>query len=347
MSVGVAAVTGAAVTVSAVTGAAGFIGSHLVELLLDRGHKVIGLDCLKAGYNAATKRRNLQKATRHPAFRLVIDDVRYADLVGLFREASTVYHLAAMAGVQDSWHSPGQFDVNVAGTQAVLAAALAAGVKRVVLASSSSVYGETATASGARALSPTSPYGAAKAACEHLAGVYGHRGLDVVVLRYFTVFGPRQRPDMAMHRIFASTLPDAPIFCRRGTGKQTREFTFVGDVAAATLAAGTVSEAAGKTFDIGGGCRHSLNEVITAVATLSGARVRIREVPLPAGDPQATVADIEDARRVLGWMPATDLHCGLAEQASWHQQMWALQTARRDHLPAMNTEQPLPVVASV
>ena len=264
--------------VSVVTGAAGFIGSHLVELLLDEGHAVIGLDSLDSANSPAQKRANISAAEQHPSFRLVVDDLRRADLAGLFAGAATVYHLAARAGVQDSWRQgvTDTWEVNVAGTQAVLEAALAAGAGRVVLASSSSVYGETAASGRPRIVNPISPYGASKAACEHLAGVYARRGLEVVTLRYFTVFGPRQRPDMAMHRMFEATRPDGPVFSRRGSGEQTREFTFVRDVARATAAAGSVPSAAGETFDIGGGARPSLNDVIAAVGAVTGTAVRVQ-----------------------------------------------------------------------
>ncbi len=311
--------------VAVITGAAGFIGSHLVDLLLDRGHTVIGLDSLDPAYSPAQKRANLAAAERRPSFRLVVDDLRRVDLAALFAEATTVYHLAARAGVQDSWQQgvTDTWEVNVAGTQAVLEAALAVGVDRVVLASSSSVYGETAAPGGPRTVNPISPYGASKAACEHLAGVYADRGLEIVALRYFTVFGPRQRPDMAMHRMFEATRPEGPTFCRRGSGKQTREFTFVRDAAKATAAAATVPAAAGRTFDIGGGARTSLNDAIAAAGVAAGTAVRVRTAPLPAGDPQATAADTGPARQLLGWRPVTSLRRGLTEQAAWHRQRWA------------------------
>lgn len=308
-----------------VTGAAGFIGSHLVDLLVDRGRSVIGLDCLDPAYSRAQKRANLARASACPWFRLEAGDLRDSNLAGLFAGAETVYHLAARAGVQDSWSgaSADTWDVNVAGTHAVLEAALAAGVRRVVIASSSSVYGETSGRGGRRTLSPISPYGASKAACEHLAGVYSRRGLDVVTLRYFTVYGPRQRPDMAIHRIFESLRPDGPAFMRRGSGSQTREFTFVLDVVAATAAAGALASASGRVFDIGGGAPASLNDVIAAVGAMTGAPVPVRAVDRPAGDPQATSADCSAAHRLLGWRPITSLNRGLAEQWSWHRRRWA------------------------
>ena len=308
-----------------VTGAAGFIGSHLTEVLLERGHRVLGLDSFDPARSPAQKATNIAAATSHPSFRLGVGDVRTADLARLFDGAGTVYHLAARPGVQDSWGSgrAETWDVNVSGTQAVLEAALAAGVGRVVLASSSSVYGDTAAPGGNRRLSPTSPYGASKAACEHLAGVYSRRGLDIVTLRYFTVFGPRQRPDMAMHRIFEAARPAGPAFVRRGSGSQSREFTFARDVAAATAAAGTVEGAAGRTLDVGGGVQACLNEVIAAVEELAGRIVPVRTVPRPAGDPRSTVAIIGPTMRALGWSPQTSLKEGLEAQWKWHRRRLA------------------------
>ena len=313
-----------------VTGAAGFIGSHLVDLLTGRGRAVVGLDSFDPVYSLEQKRANLAAAGRCPWFRLEVGHLGLTDLAGLFAGADTVYHLAARAGVQDSWGDgfAHTWEVNVAGTQAVLDAALAAGVRRVVVASSSSVYGETAGPGGSRTLSPISPYGASKAACEHLAGVYARRRLDVVTLRYFTVYGPRQRPDMAMHRMFEAAGSAGPAFSRRGSGSQTREFTFVGDVVTATAAAGAAPGAAGRTFDIGGGARTSLNEVIAVIERLAGAAVPIRVTARPAGDPQATSADGAPARRVLGWSPVTSLEQGLAEQWAWHRDRWDAQDGR-------------------
>ena len=325
-----------------VTGAAGFIGSHLVDLLVGRGRPVVGLDNLDPAYSPDQKRANLVAAGRRPWFRLEVGDLRCADLAALFAGAETVYHLAARAGVQDSWGGgfAETWEVNVAGTQAVLEAALVAGVRRVVVASSSSVYGDTAAPGGQRTVSPISPYGASKAACEHLAGAYARRGLDVVTLRYFTVYGPRQRPDMAMHRMFEAVGPAGEAFCRRGSGSQTREFTFVGDVVAATAAAGTEPAAAGRTFDVGGGVPASLNDLIAAIGKLAGAVVPIRTVARPAGDPQATSADGGPALQVLGWRPVTSLHQGLAEQWAWHRDRWASAAE-----PAPTRPRPLPAAS--
>ena len=304
-----------------VTGAAGFIGSHLVDALLAAGHSVVGIDSFDPWYSPAFRARNIETACGHPSFRLEIKDLRTTDLTELFDGASTVYHLAARPGVQQSWGAglTNTMEMNASVTGAVLDGAQQAGVGRVVLASSSSVYGDTATASGVRTRAPLSPYGASKAACELLAEAYVRRGLGVVTLRYFTVFGPRQRPDMAMHRMFEATRRCTPPFARRGSGEQSREFTFVSDAVAATVLAGTLPEARGRTFDIGGGAAVSLNDVMAAIGRIAGAPVRVRPVPAPAGEPSSTVAANADASDVLGWHPRTSMHYALCAQWAWHQ----------------------------
>ena len=313
--------SGAAPSTTVVTGAAGFIGSHLVDALLESGHPVMGIDSFDPWYSPAFRARNIEAACGHPSFRLEIKDLRTANLQELFDGAGTVYHLAARPGVQQSWGAglTKTMEMNASVTGTVLDAAEQAGVGRVVLASSSSVYGDTATISGARIRAPLSPYGASKAACELLAEAYARRGLDVVTLRYFTVFGPRQRPDMAMHRMFEATRPCAPPFARRGSGEQSREFTFVSDAVAATVLAGTVPEARGRTFDIGGGAKVSLNGVMEAIGRIAGKPVRMRPVAAPAGEPNSTVAANGDAFEVLGWRPRTSMRYALCAQWVWHQ----------------------------
>ncbi|MEM9654256.1 MAG: NAD-dependent epimerase/dehydratase family protein [Actinomycetota bacterium] len=313
-----------------VTGAAGFIGSHLVELLLQGGHTVVGIDDFDPWYDPAVKRANLSTAAGQDRFTLIEGDLVGvgsggidADLLAdLFSDASVVFHLAGRPGVQDSW-GPGFNDYverNIRATQRLYEAALAADVERVVYASSSSVYGASSAAGGSRETAPLSPYGVSKLAGEHLAGVYQARGLCVTSLRYFTVYGPRQRPDMAMHRLFKATMDDGPTFVLRGDGTQQREFTHVTDVAAATAAAGWQPGAANAILDIGGGSSVALNEVIRTVEDIAGAPVRLRKVPTVAGDPPATVADHDGARRLLNWEPATDLVAGLTAQWAWHRQ---------------------------
>lgn len=309
-----------------VTGAAGFIGSHLVERLLSDGYRVGGLDNLDPWYSPALKRANVAAAGKTPGYRFEAVDLleeSHQRLVARFRGAKAVYHLAGRPGVQASWGDDfaDTLDQNVLATQRVLEAARDAGVSRVVLASSSSVYGDSA-ADGSSRVAPVSPYGASKAAAEHLAGVYGRQGLDVVMLRYFTVFGPRQRPDMAFNRLFAACL-DGPAFRRRGDGTQRREFTFVTDVVAATVAAGTApaDRVAGRAFDVGGGVVTSLSEVTASVAVVSGVRPRVLPTSPGAGDPRLTMADLGPTTEALGWRPTTSLSDGLAAQWAWQYQL--------------------------
>lgn len=310
-------------SVVVVTGAAGFIGSHLVESLLSVGARVAGIDNFEPWYSPVRKRQNLEAASGHRRFTLVPADVTNPELPELLGDADIVFHLAGRPGVQGSWGTGfgATATGNVVATQAVFEAALLAGVRRVVVASSSSVYGDGATLDGARAVAPVSPYGVSKAAAEQLGAVYGQRGIEVVNLRYFTVYGARQRPDMAFHRLFAASLPGDAVFTRRGTGEQQREFTHVADVVRATLAAAVAPEAAGMTFDVGGGSSVSLNTVIDRVAGLVGCAPRLLDVERPAGDPAVTVADTAPARRVLGWSPRVGLQVGLEQQLDWHRRL--------------------------
>jgi nucleoside-diphosphate-sugar epimerase len=313
-----------------VTGAAGFIGSHLVDQLLAEGCQVTGIDNFDPWYDPAHKRRNLVSATTHPRFRLVEADISSPDMASTdlahhFSDVDVVFHLAARPGVQQSWGSGFQDTcrLNITMTQQVLEAAAASGVGRLVNASSSSVYGNGAT-TGSRSVDPVSPYGVSKAAGEQLSRVYGHLGLDVVNLRYFTVFGPRQRPDMAIERLLAATAPrheKAP-FTRRGPGTQMREFTFVADVVAATVAAGLSPHPglAGATLDVGGGCAVSLNEVISTVTAVTGTAPMVVDGPTAPGDPTATAADIAPTADLLRWRPTTSLLDGIRQQWDWHRQ---------------------------
>lgn len=308
-----------------VTGAAGFIGSHLVERLLLLGCRVVGVDDFDPWYDSTQKRDNLAWASAQDDFDLIEEPLAIDGLRGMLGEPSVVFHLAGRPGVQDSW---GEGFVesshrNIDLTQRVYEMCLTNGFPRVVYASSSSVYGANANRHDLTPeLSPISPYGVSKLVGEQLGQVYRLRGLNVACLRYFTVFGPRQRPDMAMHRMFEATRPDGPVFMRRGDGSQSREFTYVEDVVEATIAAGFIDEAQNCTFDIGGGSVTSLNEVIQIVEQLSDRPIRMETVDLPAGDPPVTVARTQLAQEVLGWEPCVELVDGLAEQARWHQHRW-------------------------
>jgi UDP-glucuronate 4-epimerase len=222
--------------------------------------------------------------------------------------------------VQTSW-GPGfarYVDRNVLGTQVVLEAALRAGVERVVLASSSSVYGHVASgrASETAPLAPRSPYGVTKAAAEHLGLAYAARGLAVVALRYFTVYGPGQRRDMAFHRLVGAALGGAG-FALRGDGRQVREFTYVDDAVAATVAATAADVPPGWVGNIGGGDQTSLLAAIDLVEELSGRIIPIERIAAAPGDPDRTAADLRRAARDLGWRPTTDLRTGLQRQLAW------------------------------
>lgn len=314
-------VTGPAPARCVVTGAAGFIGSHLVDRLLALGHHVVGIESWDPWYPATVKRSNLRAASASDRFELVALDVAADELTGVLRDGDIVFHLAARAGVQDSWGDGFEttMNANVVGTQRLLETALAAGCERVVFASSSSVYGETAGASGARVVAPVSPYGVSKAAGEQLADVYGERGLDVVSLRYFTVYGARQRPDMAFHRLFRAATAGVPDrFPLRGSGEQRREFTHVSDVVQATIAAGFTPGVPGRRHDVGGGSSVRLLDVISTVERITGSAVRIDQVAPAAGDPAATVADCERTRVDLEWAPSIELIDGLVDQWRWH-----------------------------
>ena len=260
-----------------ITGVAGFIGSHLSEELLQRGYKVIGIDNFDPWYDPDSKYRNLIQSQKSTSFELIKSDIRTFDFPSLLQRDDTIFHLAARPGVQDSWGNGflDNVEINIYGTQRIFEAALSANVKKVAFASSSSIYGSTATDDGRR-IQPISPYGVSKAACEQLATVYHERGLCLVPLRYFTVYGPRQRPDMAMNRLFRASLPGSYRFPLRGDGTQSREFTFVEDVVEATIRAGLhLDESQLEPLDIGGGVSASLNEVINMVQEITDSKTRI------------------------------------------------------------------------
>jgi nucleoside-diphosphate-sugar epimerase len=307
-----------------VTGAAGFIGSTLVDELLARGHRVVGIDAFTDFYGRALKEANARRALEHPAFSLVESDLlellpASSELRGALRSASCVYHLAAQAGVRNSWG--GSFrrytDDNVLATQAVLEACVAEGVPTLVYASSSSVYGDSPIMplrEDARCC-PVSPYGVTKLAGEHLCGLYAKaQGIHTVALRFFTVFGPRQRPDMAFHRFMRALLDDA-VIRMYGDGRQTRDFTFVDDIVTALLAAPEAP--AGSVINVGGGHRVSLAHAIETLADVTGVRPRIETHPSQVGDARDTWADLSRARALLAYAPSVGLEEGLAAEWSW------------------------------
>jgi UDP-glucose 4-epimerase len=303
-----------------VTGAAGFIGSHVAESLLVDGAEVTGIDCFTDYYPRTMKEANLVPLRDHEGFRLVEGRLQDLDLAPLLEGANTVYHLAAQAGVRASWGRDFALytDHNVLASQRLLEAGLGAGRPRVVYASSSSVYGLTPTLPLAEGgpCQPVSPYGVTKLAAEHLAVLY-HRtyGLPTVSLRYFTVFGPRQRPDMAFHRFFKAARDGGPIRVF-GDGRQTRDFTFVSDIVAATRAA-AVSGRPGSVYNVGGGERVELNHVLKLIEQITGRPLQVQREEAQKGDMRDTFADTTAARRDLGFQPAVGLAEGLAREWEW------------------------------
>jgi nucleoside-diphosphate-sugar epimerase len=302
-----------------VTGCAGFIGSRLAEALLDAGETVVGVDAFTDYYARELKEANVERLVAQPAFTLVRGDLVEEPLAPLVARCDGVFHVAAQPGVRGSWgDSFGSYArANLLATQRVLEAAASAGV-RVVLASSSSVYGEaerypTHEDTPPR---PISPYGVTKLGCEHLARAYASvRALDAVVIRYFTVYGPGQRPDMAFARIIRALVTAEP-FHVYGSGDQSRDVTYVDDAVDATVRA-MERAPAGAVYNVGGGTETSLLEVIALVEELAGRRLDTRHEPAAAGDVSRTAAETTRIRAALGWEPATSLEDGLSAQLAW------------------------------
>jgi UDP-glucose 4-epimerase len=302
-----------------ITGCAGFIGSHLAESLLEDGHAVVGVDAFTDNYDVRRKLRNLERARSWDAFDLVPRDVTRG-LGDLADGCDVIFHLAAEPGVRSSWGT--RFDDyvhnNIGATKAVLQAALAQGGTRVVYASSSSIYGQAErfpTPEHAMP-APFSPYGMTKLAAEHLCWLY-HRnfGLDAVALRYFSVYGPRQRPDMAFN-IFCSQVLRGEAIVLYG-GDQTRDFTYVGDIVRATRAAAVSENAVGVPFNIGGGSRISLEDAVGILREVTGRPVEVCRAGHQDGDVRDTGADIALARAVLGFEPSVGIRDGLAAEWEW------------------------------
>jgi UDP-glucose 4-epimerase len=303
-----------------VTGAAGFIGSHLSERLTADGWDVTGVDSFTDFYPRWMKEANLVGLLDSPLFRLVEADLCTADCDRLLDGVDVVFHQAAQAGVRTSWGSGfGVYlDDNVLATQRLLEACKGRGLRRFVYASSSSVYGdvESLPMKETDLPRPFSPYGVTKLAAEHLALLYSrNHGVPVTALRYFTVYGPRQRPDMAFHRFIRAAITGSTITLY-GEGNQTRDFTYIDDAVQANILA--LSEAAeGKVFNVGGGNEVTVRAVLKAIEEIAGKPVAREELPMPSGDVQHTLADSTRIRTELGWSPATSIREGLAAQHEW------------------------------
>jgi UDP-glucose 4-epimerase len=303
-----------------VTGVAGFIGSHLAERLIKEGHQVVGIDCFTDYYPREIKERNIEKLRSSEGFTFIEANLLDVNLPEMLRGLDYIFHQAAQAGVRASWGT--NFEVytlnNVLTTQKLLEAAKEAPIKLFVYASSSSVYGDAETFPTPETANPKpiSPYGVTKLAGEHLCYLYWKNfGVPFISLRYFTVYGPRQRPDMAFHRFIKAMLKGKEIIVY-GDGKQTRDFTYIDDAVEANLLA-MRSEAIGEVFNIGGGSRITINEAIRLLEGIMGKRARVRYVERQKGDVRHTAADITKARKMLGYEPKVRIEEGLRREVEW------------------------------
>jgi nucleoside-diphosphate-sugar epimerase len=314
--------------IALVTGAAGFIGSHLVERLVEEGTSVRAVDCLTDYYGVDQKARVLHTLEGLPGCSVIRADLRTCQLPPLLDGVDVVFHQAGQPGVRASWEGFETYVAhNVLVTERLLAAAERTGVRRFVYASSSSVYGDAARHPTPEDTlpRPISPYGVTKLAAEHLCGVYADRGVPTVSLRYFTVYGPRQRPDMALHRLVEAALSGGtfPLF---GDGEQARDLTYVADAVQANVLAGARADLApGTVLNVSGGTVTTLRDLIDLVEVLVGRPVAIDRRPAQAGDVRETSGSTARANELLGWEPRVSLAEGLVEQIAWHRSRRALE----------------------
>jgi nucleoside-diphosphate-sugar epimerase len=301
-----------------VTGAAGFVGSHLVDALTARGDTVVAVDCFTPYYDVDQKRAN----ARAVGVEIVEADLRTAAIEPLLDGVDVVFHQSAQPGVRLSWSTGFReyVEQNVLVTQRLLDAVHTTGPRRVVYASSSSVYGTQARypTTETDLPAPFSPYGVTKLAAEHLCGVFAANwGLPTVSLRYFTVFGPRQRPDMSIHRLCAAAVNGGtfPLF---GDGAQIREFTYVSDIVAGNLAAADADVAPGTIVNVAGGGEITISDLIALVESIAGASITVDHRPAEPGDSRRNGGAIDRARSLLGWEPKVTLRDGIAAQLDWH-----------------------------
>ncbi|MGH8894089.1 MAG: NAD-dependent epimerase/dehydratase family protein [Actinomycetes bacterium] len=305
-----------------VTGAAGFVATHTVGALLDAGCEVVGIDAFTPFYAETEKRSNVDVHADRPGFLLVEGDLAELNLPPVLAGADAVVHLAAQAGVTGSWGTAFATYVrhNVLATQRLLEACLEAGVPRLVAASSSSVYGDAVAYPCTESATPlpVSPYGVTKLAMEQLCLTYARANtgrLDLALLRLFTVYGPHQRPDMALRRFLEAAMTGRPVIVY-GDGEQTRDFTYVSDAARALLRAVEVP-VPDPVLNIGGGCRVSINDTLRLVESVTGRPVTVVRRPTRIGETRHTGADCSLAEALLGYRPEVDLATGLAAEAAW------------------------------
>jgi UDP-glucose 4-epimerase len=304
-----------------VTGAAGFIGSHLSRALIARGDEVVGVDCFTDHYESWIKEKAIADLESQPGFMLLNDDLNEMNFEQVLPEIDTVFHLAAQPGVRDSWglNFRPYVDNNIRATQRLLEAVKDhAPQVKIVFAGSSSVYGDAPDfpTSETTIPQPLSPYGATKLAAENLVRLYHHwYGLKTVSLRYFTVYGPGQRPDMAFHRFIVKALQGKQIPVN-GNGEQSRDFTYVDDTVQATMNAAQV-EAWGEVFNVGGGDRHTINEVLRLLSEILDRELDVKQQTEVKGDVRHTAANIKKAQQLLGYDPRTKLSQGLSREVAW------------------------------
>jgi UDP-glucose 4-epimerase len=305
---------------SLVTGAAGFIGSSLSERLIKEGHEVVGVDCFTDYYPRSIKEENLKNLLKISEFNFLEVDILEAKLEEMLVGVDTIFHQAAQAGVRSSWGA--EFEIytsnNVLATQRLLEACKGVGIKKFIYASSSSVYGdsEELPLREGSLLKPVSPYGVTKLAGEHLSYTYWKNfNVPVISLRYFTVYGPRQRPDMAFHKFIKAIVIDEAIEIY-GDGEQTRDFSFISDIVEGNILA-MKSDAVGEVFNLGGGSRVSVNKVLDTLQEIAGKSTKIVYRDVQKGDVRHTLADTGNARKYLGYNPQIKLKEGLTEEWQW------------------------------
>jgi len=303
-----------------VTGCAGFIGSNLVDKLLEKGYEVIGIDCFTDYYPRSIKERNISKSLKNASFKLIEEDILNLDE---FPDVDYIFHLAAQAGVRASWGK--SFDVytknNIEATQRILEFYKDKNIKKLVYASSSSVYGDAELPMREDSpLRPLSPYGVTKLAGENLCYLYWKNyGIPLISLRYFTVYGPRQRPDMAIHK-FVRAISDGEEITIYDDGNQMRDFTYVSDIIDANIAAAENS-IVGTVFNVGGSSEVKINVLIKKISHLVGKDAIVRYAEKQKGDARFTRADVKRAEEYLGWKPKIDLDQGLAKYIEWTKQL--------------------------
>jgi UDP-glucose 4-epimerase len=308
-----------------VTGACGFIGTSLCEELLIQGFEVLGLDSFTTNYSVSIKRSNQSHLNTFENFTLIESDLLSIDLDPILKEVNLIFHLAGQPSVSNSWALNFQTysDRNIVATQKLLYSIEKTNKPsefKLVFASSSSIYGDinTGQISEDDKKFPISPYGVSKLAAENLVTLYGTElGINTVSLRYFTVFGPRQRPDMAFNKIVSSIFTGQD-FSLYGDGSQTRDFTYVSDIVRATMSAGFTTVEPGSIFNIGGGAPTSLNHAIQIIESITNKKVKIQSNPIGLGNPTNTSANCSKAKDILNWEPIESLTTGLEKQIKWH-----------------------------